>query len=89
MTNLDTRLKQAKQVLDNSSVKDRAIACSVAFCLAYGASPTPLRLASLSGKPVNEVEAYAENILSKYEEYEDTILANIDKGRNNETNSVK
>lgn len=86
MCNLDTRLNQAKQVLDNSSAKDRPIARSVAFCLAYGASPTPLRLAALSGKPVNEVEAYAENILSKYQ---DTILANIDKGKNNETNSVK
>lgn len=86
MNNLDTRLKQAKQVLDNSTAIDRPVARSVAFCLAYGASPTPLRLAALSGKPVNEVEAYAKNVLSRYE---DTILANIDKGRNNETNSVK
>lgn len=86
MNNLDTRLNQAKQVLDNSTAVDRPVARSVAFCLAYGASPTPLRLAPLSGKPVNEVEAYAKNVLSRYE---DTILANIDKGRNNETNSVK
>lgn len=86
MSNLDTRLNQAKQVLDNSTAIDRPIARSVAFCLAYGASPTPLRLAALSGKSVNGVEAYAKSVLSKYE---DTILANIDKGRNNETNSVK
>lgn len=86
MNNLDTRLKQAKQILDNSTDIDRPVARSVAFCLSYGASPTPLSLAALSGKSVNEVEAYAKNVLSRYE---DTILANIDKGRNNETNSVK
>ena len=85
MTNLDTRLKQAEQVVNNASI-DRAVARSMAFCLAYGASPTPLRLATLSGKSVNEVEQQAKDIVSKYE---NTILANTDKGRNNETNSVK
>lgn len=86
MTNLDTRLKQAKQVLDNSTAVDRPIARSVAFCLAYGAH-TPMRLASLSGKPVNEIEQHAKDIMSKYE---DAILANIiNVGEHNETNPAK
>lgn len=86
MTNLDLRLKQAKQVLDNPSV-DRAVARSVAFYLAYGASPTPMRLAALSDKSVNEVEQHAKDIMSKYE---DAILANIiNVGEHNETNPAK
>lgn len=85
MTNLDTRLKQAEQIVNNPSI-DRAVARSMAFCLAYGASPTPLRLAALSGKSVNEVEQQAKDIVSKYE---NTILANTNKGRNNEKNPIK
>lgn len=85
MTNLDTRLKQAEHVVNNPSV-DRSVARSIAFCLVYGAH-TPMRLASLRDKPVNEIEQHAKDIMSKYE---DAVLANIiNVGEHNEKNPAK
>lgn len=79
MTDLDTRLHQAKHVLDSNT--DRATARSVAFCLAYGASPTPLRLAH---KSVNEEQA---NEL--FEKFRQLKFDEQRFGEQNETNSVK